>query len=108
MLNFREFVLLEARPKPPLGWEDEYLNMNSDMAGKIAANKLLQQGMDAQRALRLGNEISDYVWNWSMNPWNVYKRVLFTLHQKGIPDEQAMAQAKKAGEVAKLRYQRGA
>jgi hypothetical protein len=103
MLNFKQFVIEEGRPQPPMGWEDRYLTMNADTAGKLAADKLLQQGMDARRAGLIGNEISQYVWNWSMNPWNVYKRVLTTLHDKGVPPEQALLQAKKAGEIAKQR-----
>jgi hypothetical protein len=89
------------RPKnprnPPIGFSPEYMNLTSDAAGRKAAEKLISQGTDGKQAALLGNQVAQYVFDYSMKPYNVYRRVLAILSDTHLySDEVVIQMAKKA------------
>ncbi len=93
-------------PKPPQGWKPEYMEMNSDAAQKRVSNNLLTQGTPAAQAVAIGRKVAEYVWDYSAYPYNVYKRVLSSLSDKGVDDQKAIEMAKTAAEKAKSVHER--
>ncbi len=74
------------------------------MAQKLAGEKFMKQGIGVEQAGLMGRAIADYVHNWSMLPGNVSRRVLMVLHNKGVPDDEAMLQSRMAGDIASMRH----
>jgi predicted Zn-dependent peptidase len=93
-------------PPAPPGFDPKLMELSSDAAQKRVANGLLQQGVDGRQAVLAGQKVADYVWHYSAYPYNVYKRTIALLSDKGVDLQQALAQAKKNQEQAKPIHQR--
>ncbi len=95
--------LQPARPEPPKGFKEEYLDLKPDAGLRKAQDAALEEGLSPAQASAIGRAVADYILAHSDNPDTVYKRELLKGSEAGLEDEENLRLAREASNAARER-----
>lgn len=97
--------LQPARPEPPKGWKEEYLDLKPDAGLRKAQDAAIEQGLTPDEASAIGRAVADYILANSDAPETVYKRELLRGSEAGLDDDENLRLAREASDAARERRQ---
>jgi hypothetical protein len=89
-------------PTPPPFWLPAYMDMYPKDVMQAVRQQMEKTWPNSSRSLEpVVRSVANYVYNWSLAPKNVYKRIVYNAGQRGLGMDEIMAMTKNVDQYAR-------